>query len=121
MTSHVQIAQNPDDIKAVRLTAGAADLLLACDKLVAGGDLAMGTIDLAKTRVLVNTHEAITGQFTRDPDLQFPSNELAERLIDETGGGNIRIPRRHPVGDRADGRFDCGQSVHIGLCLAGKD
>ena len=91
VTSHVQIAQNPDDIKAVRLTAGAADLLLACDKLVAGGDLAMGTIDPAKTRVLVNTHEAITGQFTRDPDLQFPSNELAERLIDEAGGGNIEF------------------------------
>ncbi|MDH3738161.1 MAG: indolepyruvate ferredoxin oxidoreductase family protein, partial [Alphaproteobacteria bacterium] len=91
VTSHVQIAQSPDDIKAVRLTAGAADLLLACDKLVAGGDLAMGTIHPTRTRVLVNTHEAITGQFTRDPDLKFPSDELAERLIVETGNGNIEF------------------------------
>jgi len=91
VTSHVQIAQNPGDIKAVRLTAGAADLLLACDKLVAGGELAMGTINPASTRVLVNTHEAITGQFTRDPDLVFPSDELAERLTAEAGRDHIEF------------------------------
>ena len=91
VTSHVQIAQTPDDIKAVRLTAGAADLLLACDKLVAGGELAMGTIKPAATRVLVNTHEAITGQFTRDPDLVFPSDALAERLTEAVGSAHIEF------------------------------
>jgi indolepyruvate ferredoxin oxidoreductase len=89
VTSHVQIAQQPGDIKAVRLTAGAADLLLACDKLVAGGELALGTIKPAATRVVVNTHEAITGQFTRDPDPEFPSTELAERLTAEAGSSHV--------------------------------
>ena len=91
VTSHVQIAPDSADIKAVRLTAGAADLLLACDKLVAGGDLPMNTINSATTRVLVNTHEAITGQFTRDPDLQFPSAKLAERLTEEAGREHIEF------------------------------
>ena len=91
VTSHVQIAQTPADIKAVRLTSGGADLLLACDKLVAGGELALGTIKPAATRVLVNTHEAITGQFTRDPDLKFPSDELAARLIAEAGRDHVEF------------------------------
>jgi indolepyruvate ferredoxin oxidoreductase len=91
VTSHVQIAQKPEDIKAVRLTAGAADLLLACDKLVAGGEVAMDAIRPQGTRVLVNTHEAITGQFIRDPDLVFPSAELAERLTAAAGRDHIEF------------------------------
>jgi indolepyruvate ferredoxin oxidoreductase len=89
VTSHVQIARTPGDIRAVRLNAGAADLLLACDKLVAGGELALATIARGRTRVLVNTHEAITGQFTRNPDLAFPGVELAERLTAEAGADRV--------------------------------
>ncbi|NKB48401.1 MAG: indolepyruvate ferredoxin oxidoreductase family protein [Alphaproteobacteria bacterium] len=91
VTSHVQIAAQPQDIKAVRLTSGAADLILACDKLVAGGELALGTIRPNETRIIVNTHEAITGQFTRDPDLQFPSEALAERLVAAAGRDQVEF------------------------------
>src|SRR5262249_10841180 len=39
--SHVRIAMNPDDIHAVRVAAGGANLVLGCDMVVAAGDAAL--------------------------------------------------------------------------------
>ena len=89
VTSHVQIARQASDIRTVRLTAGGADLVLACDKLVAAGDAALATVAPGTTRVVVNTNEAITGQFTRQPDLVFPSDAIARRLVDEAGPDQV--------------------------------
>ena len=91
VTSHIQIAKSSNDIKAVRLTTGSANLLLACDKLVGSSELALATIKKGITRVIVNSHEAITGQFTRDPELDFPSEKIAERLIEESGKDNTEF------------------------------
>ena len=89
VTSHLRIAARPADIRAVRLNAGAADLLLGCDALVAGSDLALDTIAPGRTRVIVNRHEAITGHFTRDPDTVFPSRDIASRL--EAAAGRRQV------------------------------
>ena len=89
VTSHLRIAARPGDIKAVRLSAGAADLLLGCDGLVAGSDLALDTVAPGRTRAIVNRHEAITGHFTRDPDTVFPSRGIASRL--EAAAGREQV------------------------------
>jgi indolepyruvate ferredoxin oxidoreductase len=83
--SHVQVAARPDDIAAVRLAAGDASLLLGCDMLVAGSDAALETVDPSRTKAVINTHEAITGDFTRDPDLRFPGDKLESRIADMVG------------------------------------
>lgn len=82
VTSHIRLAADPSDIHAVRLNAGAADLVLGCDSLVTGADLALGTMARRKTRVILNTHEQITGHFTRNPSLQFPVRQIDSRLSD---------------------------------------
>ena len=61
VTSHVRLAARPEDMRAIRLNAGAADLVLGCDSLVASGDLALDVMHPERTRVIVNTHEQITG------------------------------------------------------------
>jgi indolepyruvate ferredoxin oxidoreductase len=91
VTSHVRIASAAEDVRTVRLTSGTADLLLGCDSLVAGTDLALDTIRHGHTRVVVNTHEAITGQFTRNRDLLFPSATLAERLMQASGREHLDL------------------------------
>jgi indolepyruvate ferredoxin oxidoreductase len=85
VTSHVAIATDPDAVGAARLSSGSADLLLGCDSLVTSGDLALATIDPDRTAVIVNMHQAITGQFAINPDLSFPDRELVERIRVETG------------------------------------
>ena len=91
VTSHVRIAGSEDALGAMRLSAGSADLVLGCDSLVTGGELALATIDPVRTHVVVNGHQAITGQFALDPDLSFPDQELQTRITTEAGEGMVDI------------------------------
>ena len=91
VTSHVRIAARPEDMRAIRLNAGAADLVLGCDSLVASGDLALDVMHPQRTRVIVNTHEQITGQFARNPDLEFPTDSIVGRIRAAAGAGNVRL------------------------------
>jgi indolepyruvate ferredoxin oxidoreductase len=89
VTSHIRIAAVAQDIRTVRLTPGSADLLLGCDSLVASSELALDTLRRDVTRALVNTHQAITGQFTRNPDLLFPTDSIEQRLTHAAGNRNV--------------------------------
>ena len=91
VTSHVRIAARPDDMRTIRLNTGAADLVLGCDSLVASGDLALNVMHPERTRVIVNTHEQITGQFARNPDLQFPTDSIVGRIRAAAGAGNLQL------------------------------
>lgn len=89
VTSHIRLAASEDDIGAVKLNVGAADLVLGCDSLVTGSDVALSVMSPEKTKVIVNGHEQITGHFTRNPDLKFPTDELSVRLGAAAGRQNI--------------------------------
>ncbi|MEE8544624.1 MAG: indolepyruvate ferredoxin oxidoreductase family protein [Alphaproteobacteria bacterium] len=91
VTSHLRLAAAQDDIRATRLNAASADLVLGCDSLVTGGDLALAVMAPGRTRVVVNTYEQITGHFTRDADLDFPSAALAERIKAEAGPEQVEF------------------------------
>ena len=91
VTSHLRIAARPEDMRAVRLNAGAADLVLGCDSLVASGDLALNVMHPQRTRVIVNTHEQITGQFARNPDLVFPTDSIVGRIRAAAGPDNVQL------------------------------
>ena len=83
--THVRIGTSPEALHAVRLGAGGADVLLGCDLIVSAGPDALAKLEPSVSRAVVNTHEAITGEFTRHPDLAFPSHTL--RLSIEAAAG----------------------------------
>jgi indolepyruvate ferredoxin oxidoreductase len=85
--SHVRIANRPEDIHAVRVAAGNADLLLGCDIIVAStfDSLAKGRIGLS--RAIVNSHETITADFIKNPDAKFPGNTLKASIEAAVGPG----------------------------------
>jgi len=74
--SHVRIGASPEALHAVRLGAGGANLLLGCDLVVSASADALAKLEPGASKAIVNTHETITGEFTRHPDLAFPSNTL---------------------------------------------
>ena len=86
VTSHVRIAASPEAIRAQRIATGEADLVLGCDMLTAGAQDAISKMRPGRTHVVINTHEQPTGHFTRQPDWQFPANEV-RALIDESVEG----------------------------------
>ncbi|MGH8767688.1 MAG: indolepyruvate ferredoxin oxidoreductase family protein [Burkholderiales bacterium] len=88
--SHLQIAADPADIKTVRLGSGGASLVLGCDLVVSASQK---TLDTARTgtRVVANTHQQMTGEFTRNADMQFPAQSLKRTIIKGVGEGNAEF------------------------------
>ncbi len=89
--SHVRIAERPDAIHAVRIAAGSARLLLGCDLVVSAGAEALSRLQPGHSRAIVNSHETITGDFTRNPDLPFPGRGLRDSIAAAVGGDNAEF------------------------------
>jgi indolepyruvate ferredoxin oxidoreductase len=87
VVSHVRIAERPDDIRAVRISAGSARLLLGCDLVVASGFEALAKCDAGRTHAVINAQESMTAPFLREPDLLFPGASM-RKAIDEAVGGH---------------------------------
>ncbi|MCP5371422.1 MAG: indolepyruvate ferredoxin oxidoreductase family protein [Hyphomicrobiales bacterium] len=84
--THVQFAAAPEDIQAVRIAAGGANLLLGCDVVTAGGAEALSKMRAGHSAAVVNTHETMTASFTQNPDMAFPEAELEAAIARATGG-----------------------------------
>jgi indolepyruvate ferredoxin oxidoreductase len=89
--SHVRIARETAEIHAVRIASGGASLLLGCDLVVSAGADALSKLQLGHSRAIVNSHETITGEFTRDPDLKFPTREMQRGISEATGPDNAEF------------------------------
>ncbi|HJR23540.1 MAG TPA: DUF6537 domain-containing protein, partial [Dongiaceae bacterium] len=85
--SHIRIASRPEEIHAVRVAAGNADLLLGCDIVVAATYDALAKGRTGHSRAIVNSHETITADFTRDPDWRFPGQTLRSAIEAAVGPG----------------------------------
>ncbi|HWA45269.1 MAG TPA: indolepyruvate ferredoxin oxidoreductase family protein [Hypericibacter adhaerens] len=83
--SHLRIADRPEDIHAVRIAAGGARVLLACDIVVGASYDALAKLHKGVSRALINVEESITGDFTRNPDLGFPVADLKRAITDAVG------------------------------------
>src|SRR5580700_3267505 len=89
--SHVRIAGRPEAISAVRLAAGGADLLLGCDLVVSASGDAVSRLRPGHSHAIVNSHQTITGDFTRNPDLAFPEHELCRAVASAAGQGGTEF------------------------------
>ena len=87
VTSHIRIARRPEDIHAVQIAAGGAALVIGCDLVVTAGADALAKIQGGVTQAVVNTHETVTGEFTRNRDFRLPADML-HHAIDEATGTN---------------------------------
>jgi indolepyruvate ferredoxin oxidoreductase len=85
--SHIRIAPKPEDIHAVRIAAGDARLVLGCDMIVAASDEAIAKMQSGFTRAVINGDVATTGEFTKDPDLQMPTVDMADAIREACGAG----------------------------------
>ncbi len=87
VTCHLRIAGTPEDIHAVRIAAGEADLVLGCDMVVVNDYWALSKIRAGRSRVVLNTYEAMPGTFTTRPDMQFPAQQIVAAVKTALDGG----------------------------------
>lgn len=91
VVSHVRVAATQNAIKAVRIPAGEADLLIGCDLVVATNYEAMGKAAVGRSHAVINDAEVPTAAFILDPDARFPTATLKARIRREAGDAACRF------------------------------
>jgi indolepyruvate ferredoxin oxidoreductase len=83
--SHLRFGKTPADITSIRVATGCADVILGGDLVVSASNKTLGMAQAGRTRMIVNTAEVMTGDFTRKPDLPFPALRLRRAIETATG------------------------------------
>ncbi len=83
--SHIRIANAVEDIHAIRVAAGGADLVIGGDIVVLGSKKILGAIKQGHTKVVVNTAEFLPGDFTRNADFSLPTERLKRAITGHAG------------------------------------
>jgi len=111
---HLRIGRTPEDINAIRASVAGADLILGCDLVVAGSEKVLSTVREGVTTVVANSHEMMTGDFTRSPDLVVPSEALRLALEARAGKGQTRFIDAHTYANSL-----LGDAISANLFLLG--
>ena len=77
---HCRLADAPGDISAIRVATGECDALIGGDLVVSAGAKTLGLMQTGRTGAVVNSHEIITGDFTRDTEFTLPTERLSLAL-----------------------------------------
>jgi indolepyruvate ferredoxin oxidoreductase len=112
--THIRIAAKQDDIFAVRIAAGETDLLLGCDLVVAASAEALAKLNDKIAFAVVNSFEAATAEFTRNPDAQVPGAAMREALIEAVGAGKTHFVDASRLATRL-----LGDSIAINIFMLG--
>ncbi len=86
---HLRFAADQASISAIRVGVGGADVVIGCDLVVTGARATLETMAAGKTVVVVNTHETLTGDFTRNPELRLPGRRLLKAIEDRVGADKV--------------------------------
>jgi indolepyruvate ferredoxin oxidoreductase len=80
VTSHVRVAARPDQLHATRIAAGAADLVIGCDIVVAASPENLAKLAPGRSAALINSHVAPTFEFASKPDMDLSGEPLRAAL-----------------------------------------
>ena len=73
---HCRLANRPEDISAIRVATGECDAVIGGDLVVSAGSKTLGLMKTGRTGGVVNSHEIITGDFTRNTEFKLPIEQL---------------------------------------------
>ena len=119
--THIRIATRQSDIYAVRIAAGETDLLLGCDLVVSSSEEALAKLNYKIAHAVINSHEAATAEFTRNPDAQVPGAAMREAISEAVGEGKTRFVDATRLATRllgdsiATNLFMLGYAYQLGL------
>ena len=85
--SHVLIAAAQEDIHTTRVGMASADLILACDPVVAAGGETLMRVREGRTHIALNAHATPTAGFVKNADWQDPSLACVEEIERAAGSG----------------------------------
>ncbi|MDA7424139.1 indolepyruvate ferredoxin oxidoreductase family protein [Thalassococcus lentus] len=110
---HLRLAERPEDISAVRVATAEMDTLIGGDLVVSAGAKTLGLMKTGRTGAVVNSHEIITGDFTRNTEFNLPSDRLQLAL-------EARLQDRVALFDASDlAKATLGDSIFSNMMILG--
>ncbi len=110
---HLRLAEKPADITAIRVAVGEADAIIGGDLVVTAGARTFGLMRAGRTGAVVNSHEIITGAFTRDRNFTLPTGQMRVAL-------EARLKQRVTFFDASDlARRLLGDSIYSNMMMMG--
>ncbi|MDK3072457.1 indolepyruvate ferredoxin oxidoreductase family protein [Sedimentitalea sp. JM2-8] len=110
---HCRIANRPEDINAIRVATGEAHALIGGDLVVSAAAKTLGLTRTGQTGAVVNSHEIITGDFTRNTEFALPADRLELAL-------QARIKDRLDLFDASElARATLGDSIFSNMMVFG--
>ncbi|MBP2306805.1 indolepyruvate ferredoxin oxidoreductase family protein [Azospirillum melinis] len=89
--SYLRVAEDAGRLNQARIDPKQAQLVLACDTVVAASPDALKTVRLGRTRVVANAHVAPTGAFTRDGSKLPDAGSLLRSLRRAAGPDRVEV------------------------------
>ncbi|EAQ13549.1 indolepyruvate ferredoxin oxidoreductase [Maritimibacter alkaliphilus HTCC2654] len=77
---HLRVGETPEAISAIRIATGELDALIGGELVVSADAKTLGLMSTGRTGGVVDSHETVTGDFTRDTDFRIPGDRLALSL-----------------------------------------
>jgi len=87
--SHVQIANRPEAIFTSKVESAQADLVIACDAIVAATRPTLQVISKGRSFVALNDHATPTAAVVRNRDWQFPAAHCHAAVAAAVGPGQL--------------------------------
>jgi indolepyruvate ferredoxin oxidoreductase len=80
VVTHLKIGARPEDIAAVRVARGQADLILGCDLVTAASARILAGASRQRSHAVVNSHEVMPAHFTHDANFDVHGEALGLRI-----------------------------------------
>ncbi len=112
--SYVRLAASPSALHQVRVDAGEAEALIACDLVVATDPRALGVMQAGVTRAVASTDILPTADFIRDRNVDFEPRRRVRTLQKACGDDNVSTIDAGGVALRL-----LGDSVYSNMFLLG--
>ncbi|WP_293760705.1 indolepyruvate ferredoxin oxidoreductase family protein [uncultured Aquitalea sp.] len=87
--SHVRLAASQEQLHAVRIAAGDANLVLGCDLVVTASEEALAKMREGFSQAIVNSYESPTSAFLKNPDVRFPTRAMKDAIVESVGNGRF--------------------------------
>jgi indolepyruvate ferredoxin oxidoreductase len=113
VTSHIKIGDRLEQIPSARLGTAQADLLVACDLVVASSPEVLG-VTRADTRVVANDEVAPTGEFQSNKAIDLSKGRFLAAIGKTVDPANIALAHAHSFSTRL-----VGDSIFTNIMMVG--
>ena len=82
---HCRVAETPEEISAIRVAVGEADAVIGGDLVTTSGAKTLGLMTRNRTKAVCNSHQIITGEFTKNTEFNLPIDRMSIALRARVG------------------------------------